>query len=576
MDSHNIPVDIKTLIQTSDITVYNKNKLIDKLQQNFTEDEQKLYVCNLFLYLNYHPIDDFIVNLDNVWKFIGFSNKGNAKRLLQQHFKENIDYKIIIFRSDDNKTLLLRSEKQKTIETRGGHNQETIMLNINTFKKLCLKANTQNADKIHDYYIKLEMVYNELVKEEIQEKQKLIEEQSKQIEQLENKPHTEGFDRASGYIYLIKDTSKPGHYKIGFSSDPQKRISQLNIASSTYSLDIACRFETFDKEFAEKIIHCALIPLKIKNRKEWFYFKDDFELAYAINTIKSCLQFINQFNISNYDQLKNKPINIPNELKEISKDNHLKEQIKDDINKRCQIVAQQMSNKTGKYKGVCWVAEKNKWKSELKRHHAIFFLGYYESELEAAKAYNDYATFLNKTYNESYTLNYIDDYKPNPRDIPQENRQKQECEKTSRYIGVSYDSIRNYYVVSIKHNGKTYHLGNNECEVECAKLYNQQAFYFNNQFKSNYELNEIDNYTTIERNVYKEIQENKITSKSSQYYGVVYSKQKKKYRSLLVHNKKQLHIGFFENELDAAKAYNKKAEELNRLGKYKYKLNNVI
>ncbi len=37
-------------------------------------------------------------------------------------------------------------------------NQETIMLNINTFKKLCLKANTENAAKIHDYYIKIPFV----------------------------------------------------------------------------------------------------------------------------------------------------------------------------------------------------------------------------------------------------------------------------------------------------------------------------------------------------------------------------------------------------------------------------------
>lgn len=71
-----IPVDIKTLIQNSNIEVYDKTKLVKKLEEYFTEDEQKLYVCNLFLYLNYNPIDDFIVNLDNVWKFIGFSNKG--------------------------------------------------------------------------------------------------------------------------------------------------------------------------------------------------------------------------------------------------------------------------------------------------------------------------------------------------------------------------------------------------------------------------------------------------------------------------------------------------------------------
>ena len=91
------PVDIKTLIQTSSIQIYDQNKLIDKLKEHFTEEEQKLYVTNLFLYLNYHPVDDFVVNLENVWKFIGFSNKANAKRLLKHNFTEENDYKIISF-----------------------------------------------------------------------------------------------------------------------------------------------------------------------------------------------------------------------------------------------------------------------------------------------------------------------------------------------------------------------------------------------------------------------------------------------------------------------------------------------
>lgn len=38
------PVDIKTLIQTSTIEIYDKNKFIEKLYQNFNEEEQKLYI----------------------------------------------------------------------------------------------------------------------------------------------------------------------------------------------------------------------------------------------------------------------------------------------------------------------------------------------------------------------------------------------------------------------------------------------------------------------------------------------------------------------------------------------------
>jgi hypothetical protein len=106
----------------------NNNKFVTKLKEHFTEEEQQLYVGNLYMYMNYHPINDFVVNLDNVWKFIGFSNKANGKRLLKQHFTENKDYKLIIIRTDENKTLLIRSDEQKNKDSRGGYNQETNML----------------------------------------------------------------------------------------------------------------------------------------------------------------------------------------------------------------------------------------------------------------------------------------------------------------------------------------------------------------------------------------------------------------------------------------------------------------
>ena len=114
------PVDIKTLMQTSSIQIYDQNKLIDKLKEHFDDEEQKLYVSNLFLYLNYHHINDFVVNLDNVWKFIGFSNKANAKRLLKQHFTENKDYQKLLIRTDENPQntnlggrMLIKSQKVK-------------------------------------------------------------------------------------------------------------------------------------------------------------------------------------------------------------------------------------------------------------------------------------------------------------------------------------------------------------------------------------------------------------------------------------------------------------------------------
>jgi hypothetical protein len=630
MDIIKTPIDIKTLIQTSTIEIYDKTKLVEKLQEHFSDDEQRLYVCNLFLFLNYHPINDFVINLENVWKFIGFSNKANAKRLLKHNFTEDSDYKITLIRWDERKN-------------EGGYNQETIMLNINTFKKLCLKANTDNADKIHDYYIRLEMIYNQLMKEEldeqknkIEEKNELLQEQQKKIDLLENKPKTHGFlARRHGYVYMITDRSKLGHYKIGMTYNVNNRLRNLNTSSSEKSLSVYHEIESYDCETLEHTVHKILQPFNICGRREWFFFCNEREVKYALRTMNNTHNYLNEFNFTSPEQfiddcinketieilpttnteikknqedqveqqiehqvenqvehqLENQVVQQEDRVVEEKQEQQLEQQLEQQIETKIvrekkredsiketnifKLTGQQLCNKTGNYKGVCWCKEKQKWKAELKMAYKIAFLGYYSTELEGAKIYNDYALYINNKMGTDYFLNDIVDYIPIPRNIPDENKQIVADKKTSKYNGVSYSSKRKYYVTGIKYKGKTYGLGTNQDEIECAKLYNQQAMYYNENFNTDYELNDIPNYHTIAKNIYQEIQDKKLDKKSSQYYGVTLCKRSDKYRAVLVHNKKQIHIGFFENDLDAAKAYNKKASELNSTTNSKYKLNEI-
>ena len=184
-------------------------------------------------------------------------------------------------------------------------------MTINTFKKLCLKSNTKKSEEIHDYFIKLEEVFQDIIDQESNElrnqlciKEQELEEKNKVIEQLENKPETYGFDRIPGSIYAIEDTAKPGHIKLENAGKPNDRVNCLNIGSSTSSLKILATFETYDKEFAEKMIHYALKSFRIKSRNEWFFFKNDFELAYAINTIKNCIQLIEKYKFKDYNDFK--------------------------------------------------------------------------------------------------------------------------------------------------------------------------------------------------------------------------------------------------------------------------------
>ena len=633
-------LDIIQLIENNPVeklSNYYQTRLLDKIKEAFDDSDQKIFVASFYCYLQYDSKTDFVIDIDDVWKWLGFSRKDHFKRVIEKHFIKDIDYKIMLPNSGERKN-------------EGGHNKEKILMNIETFKSSCLLANTERSKTVRKYYYKLERLLHELLedqanelKKEIEEQkqlsqkqeQKLIEQQQR-IELLEHKPNTHGFNsRRAGYVYMINDRSKPGHYKIGMSYDVDKRLRDLNIASSQASLQIYHEIKTYDCETLENTVHKILQPFNIPRRREWFFFSNDTELQYALQILHETQMFLNKFNLGSFDDVikyvtnntnnkvpKQQIDKVPKEQLDEQTNQQIdavpKEQLDEQTNQQLDVVpkqeldeqtnqqidtvpkqeidavpkqetseqpnqdftetniyklnGQQLKNKTGNYKGVFWSTEKAKWRCALKIHYKEYFLGYFDTELDGAIVYNDYALFLNNTRKTSYTINDIPEYTPNPRDILEENLQKQMEIGSSKYIGVSYYSKRKYYVVSIKYQNKTYHLGNNVNETECAKLYNQQALYFNNTFNTNYILNDIPNYITIPKNVHQNIIQNKINKKSSKYYGVTVSKLNK-FRALLVYNKKQIHLGTFTNELDAAKAYNAKAQQLNTEHSCKYKIN---
>ena len=136
-------LNIVDLIEKNPITklsgVYN-SKLLLKIKEEFTETQQQLFVSSIYCYLNYHQTTDFVIDLDNIWKWVGFAQKVKAKTLLEKHFILDIDYKLSL------------SQPGKQDKTHGGNNHQTIMLNLKTFKLFCIKAGTEKANEIHEYF----------------------------------------------------------------------------------------------------------------------------------------------------------------------------------------------------------------------------------------------------------------------------------------------------------------------------------------------------------------------------------------------------------------------------------------
>ena len=179
-------LNIIELIENNPITKLSKtynNKLLNKIQTNFTGIEQQLFISSFYCYLNYDKNIDFVIDLDNIWKWLGFQQKVKALALLEKHFKLNIDYKNL---TTEVAVATLNKEKNTKVKQNGGQNIKKIMLNIKCFKSLCLKSQTNKAAEIHEYYMKMEEVLYETLEEETSELKLQLEQKDNTILEKDN------------------------------------------------------------------------------------------------------------------------------------------------------------------------------------------------------------------------------------------------------------------------------------------------------------------------------------------------------------------------------------------------------
>jgi hypothetical protein len=300
-------VDIVNLIESNPITKFSgdyQSKLVEKVKQNFTNYEQQMFLSSFYCYLKYDSKNDFVIDLDNVWKWLGFQQKYHAKYLLEKQFINNNDYKF--FASE-------ASGAKKNV--RGGHNKEIIMLNVETFKKFCLKAGTKKADEIHDYFIKLENIMFEITKEECEE----LKNQLQKIEDIKNKEAEEklikqkGLDNeefllkeyaASGpLVYVIKvKTFENGTYIVKIGESRKGIQGRYNEHKTKYDecLLLHCSQVDKSKDFEDFLHHHNYIhPTKVTNLTNHEKENELFLIGTTL-TYQTLLKIIND-NIENYN-----------------------------------------------------------------------------------------------------------------------------------------------------------------------------------------------------------------------------------------------------------------------------------
>lgn len=272
-----------------------KSKFINKIIEQFTDHQQQLFVASFYCYLYCSSKKDFIIDLNNIWKWIGFSRKDHAKRLLEKYFIDNIDYQILLPHLGEQKNKLKDEE-------RGGYNKEQIMMTTNTFKKLCLKANTKKADEIHDYYIKLEELLHETINEETDELRNQLQIKDEQHNKdLKINKHKILIRLLKGKKSVYVGEIEKDKYKIGSTKDVNERKTGLNNEYDNLTFCEVFECDNF-REVEENILRDPIIvkhlykkPIKSKggSSKEVVQLSENFNYNQLIAIVK---KYVNDSN----------------------------------------------------------------------------------------------------------------------------------------------------------------------------------------------------------------------------------------------------------------------------------------
>jgi len=270
-----------------------QGKLINKLKDCFSTEEQQLFITSFYCYLNYKS-DDFVIDLDDIWIWLGFSRKTNAKNVLEKHFSKETDYLVL---------------PQPRENLQGGRPSEKIMMTIKTFKKMCLKANTSKANEIHEYYIKLEETLHEVIDEESNElrlqlemKDEIIQTKDEQLEmkdeiiqtkdeQLEKKDErikklqreTQVVDgRNVCYLCTSDEKESEGIYTIGKAINLKNRLENYN-SNKLFNFKmvyyISCKSVQL-MDAIEKILLSKLNKYKILSTRDVFQLPEGKDVTF--------------------------------------------------------------------------------------------------------------------------------------------------------------------------------------------------------------------------------------------------------------------------------------------------------
>jgi very-short-patch-repair endonuclease len=136
-----------TMVQTTENAVPQTSNgrisMMQRLAEGLSDEDIRYFLLNHYLLNNFHETRDYVLDSDDVAKWLGYEEAGQFVDLIMERFTQDVDYKLYP-RDDSSKADQLGADRVK--------------FTIQTFNSVCMKADTQRAHDILTYYVRLENV----------------------------------------------------------------------------------------------------------------------------------------------------------------------------------------------------------------------------------------------------------------------------------------------------------------------------------------------------------------------------------------------------------------------------------
>lgn len=213
----------------------------------------------------------------------------------------------------------------------GGRPEETIMLNVDTFKNICMITKTDKAKEIRKYYVKLENIFNKLINEEhkqhqleVQQKdQKLIKQQEEYNTTINKLQKEKALERhhillkeyayIGSIVYIIRvKTYEDGTYVIKIGESRRGVLDRFNEHRTKYeeAVILDCFIVNKSRDFEIFLHnHKDIKKNKVKdllnheNDKELFLIGKDLSYTVLLQIIEQNIKYYNDINLE-YEKSK--------------------------------------------------------------------------------------------------------------------------------------------------------------------------------------------------------------------------------------------------------------------------------